>query len=65
MFYGGITGGEPGGLAARRCRGIFRAAASLMLRGGFRRRLSSFAKTTAGVVELKISASGLFSSDLC
>jgi hypothetical protein len=35
----------------------------LMLRGGFRRRLSSFAKTSAGSVELKISASGLFSSD--
>lgn len=34
-----------------------------MLRGGFRRRLSSFAKTSAGSVELKISASGLFSSD--
>ena len=39
------------------------AGASLMLRGGFRRRLSSFAKTTAGSVDLKISASGLFSSD--
>ena len=34
-----------------------------MLRGAFRRRLSSFAKTTAGSVDLKISASGLFSSD--
>ena len=47
----------------------------LMLRGGLRRRLTSFAtgaverrlssftKTTAGAVELKISTSGLFSSD--
>ena len=41
----------------------FRRRLTSFATGAVERRLSSFTKTTAGAVELKISASGLFSSD--